>query len=397
MNPKIFISIAIIVLVSCKSSKQENFKKPTPPFPIIEVPQENFIGYTEFPTNIQGSNNNEVRAKIAGYIEQLYVDEGQFVQAGQALLKLETNLLSQNANAAQSGVTAAQTNIAAAQAAVDAAQVEVDKLTPLVQKNIISNVQLETAKANLQQAQSRLAQAKANYDQAKANYQAAVANVNYSIVRSPVSGVVGKIIKRIGSLVSPSDPTPITTVSDIKQLYAYFSMNESEYLNFLQKTPGTTVADKLKNAPAVSLILANGEFYPEKGKLQTVTGQIDPSSGTMQFRVLFENKNGLLTNGNSGIVRIPTTFNNAIVLPQTAIAEQQGINYVFIVDGTDTVKQKLVKLKAKFNRIAIVDTGIVAGKKVVADGAGNLKDGMAIKPIPAKADSIINSLKPIFE
>lgn len=397
MNPKIFISIAIIVLVSCKSSKQENFKKPPPPFPVIEVPQENFIGYTEFPTNIQGSNNNEVRAKIAGYIEQLYVDEGQFVQAGQALLKLETNLLSQNANAAQSGVTAAQTNIAAAQAAVDAAQVEVDKLTPLVQKNIISNVQLETAKANLQQAQSRLAQAKANYDQAKANYQAAVANVNYSIVRSPVSGVVGKIIKRIGSLVSPSDPTPITTVSDIKQLYAYFSMNESEYLNFLQKTPGTTVADKLKNAPAVSLILANGEFYPEKGKLQTVTGQIDPSSGTMQFRVLFENKNGLLTNGNSGIVRIPTTFNNAIVLPQTAIAEQQGINYVFIVDGTDTVRQKLVKLKAKFNRIAIVDTGIVAGKKVVADGAGNLKDGMAIKPIPAKADSIINSLKPIFE
>jgi len=397
MNPKIFISIAIIVLVSCKSSKQENLKKPPPPFPVIEVPQENFIGYTEFPTNIQGSNNNEVRAKIAGYIEQLYVDEGQFVQAGQALLKLETNLLSQNANAAQSGVTAAQTNIAAAQAAVDAAQVEVDKLTPLVQKNIISNVQLETAKANLQQAQSRLAQAKANYDQAKANYQAAVANVNYSIVRSPVSGVVGKIIKRIGSLVSPSDPTPITTVSDIKQLYAYFSMNESEYLNFLQKTPGTTIADKLKNAPAVSLILANGEFYPEKGKLQTVTGQIDPSSGTMQFRVLFENKNGLLTNGNSGIVRIPTTFNNAIVLPQTAIAEQQGINYVFIVDGTDTVKQKLVKLKAKFNRIAIVDTGIVAGKKVVADGAGNLKDGMAIKPIPAKADSIINSLKPIFE
>lgn len=397
MNPKIFISIAIIVLVSCKSSKQENFKKPPPPFPVIEVPQENFIGYTEFPTNIQGSNNNEVRAKIAGYIEQLYVDEGQFVQAGQALLKLETNLLSQNANAAQSGVTAAQTNIAAAQAAVDAAQVEVDKLTPLVQKNIISNVQLETAKANLQQAQSRLAQAKANYDQAKANYQAAVANVNYSIVRSPVSGVVGKIIKRIGSLVGPSDPAPITTVSDIKQLYAYFSMNESEYLNFLQKTPGATVADKLKNAPAVSLILANGEFYPEKGKLQTVTGQIDPSSGTMQFRVLFENKNGLLTNGNSGIVRIPTTFNNAIVLPQTAIAEQQGINYVFIVDGTDTVKQKLVKLKAKFNRIAIVDTGIVAGKKVVADGAGNLKDGMAIKPIPAKADSIINSLKPIFE
>ncbi len=394
MDLKLTLVIAIAMLVSCKP--KDSFKKGVPPFTIIEVSKRDVIGYKEYPTNIQGSNNTEVRAKISGYIEKLFVDEGQFVQEGQPIFKIETNILTQTANAAQSGISAALANVTSAQAAVNAAQVEVDKLTPLVQKNIISNIQLETAKANLQQAIGKLEQAQANYIQAKATYQGAVANVNYALVKAPVSGVVGKINKRVGSLVGPSDISPITTVSDITQLYAYFSMNEKEYLNFLQTTSGTTIEEKLEQAPPISLILANGMFYSEKGKLQTVTGQIDPLAGTIQFRVLFPNKNGLLTNGNSGIVRIPTHYNSVIAIPQTALSELQGINYAYTLENGDTVKEHIVSVQDKFDKIAIINSGLVAGKKIVADGVGNLKTGAVIKPVPLSYDSVINSLKPIF-
>lgn len=392
----LYILASALLLASC-GAKTEKPATSIQSFPIIVVKPQDITGYQEFPTNIQGSNNNEVRAKISGYIQEMFVDEGQPVSKGQPLFKLETNNLSQTANAAQAGVTASESNIAAAQAAVNAAQVEVDKLVPLVEKNIISNVQLETAKANLQRAKSQLGQAKADYAQAKANFQGAVANVDYSIIRSPVSGVVGRLPSRVGSLVGPGDAVPITTVSDVKQLYAYFSMNESDYLDFLQKTPGHTIAEKIKNAPPVTLVLANGEVYPEKGKVQTVTGQIDPSTGAIQFRVLFANKDGLLTNGNSGVVRIPSTYNNVLIVPQTAVFEQQGISYLYLLDAKDTVRSKIVKLKTKFDKIAIVDSGIASGDRVIADGVGNLRSGAPVKPIAVSIDSVVRSLKPIFE
>src|SRR5690606_15221503 len=171
-----------------------------------------------------------------------------------------------------SGVSAARANINAAQAEVNASQVEVNKLIPLVQKNIISNVQLETAKANLASSQAKLAQARAAEQQAAAgvseataNYQGVQANIDYSVIRAPISGVIGKLPLRVGSLVGPNDPTPLTTVSDTSGIYAYFSMNEREYLDFLEDSVGATVPEKLKNLPMVELVLANGSTYSEKG------------------------------------------------------------------------------------------------------------------------------------
>ena len=149
---------------------------------------------------------------------------------------------------------------------MNAAQVEVNKLRPLVEKNIISNVQLQTAEANLSRAQAQMSQAiaarqqaTAGVSQAQANYQGVQANVNYSVIRAPISGVVGKINLRTGSLVGPGDPTPITTVSDTGELYAYFSMNEKEYLDFLKNAYGATVPEKLRNMPMVELVMANGD------------------------------------------------------------------------------------------------------------------------------------------
>src|SRR5690606_2693269 len=150
------------------------------PFPVVEVQERSVTGYTSYPTSIEGRINNDVRAKISGYIREVLVDEGQPVRKGQVLFRLETNNLSEVASAARGGIGAAEANVTAAEAAVSSAQLEVNKLIPLVEKNIISSVQLQTAKDNLRSAEGKLAQAKAGQSQAQANYKSALANVDYS-------------------------------------------------------------------------------------------------------------------------------------------------------------------------------------------------------------------------
>ncbi|MCA4782531.1 efflux RND transporter periplasmic adaptor subunit [Empedobacter stercoris] len=399
-----------IALSSCgkKDNARAQAQGPTP-YPVVDVPTRVVTSYDEYPTNIEGVVNNEVRAKIQGYITEVYVDEGQYVQAGQPLFRLETNVLTQNADAARSGVGAAQAsvksaqaNVNAAKASVNAAQVEVDKLTPLVQKNIISNVQLETAKANLAKAQASynqalaaVGQAQAGVTQAQANYKGAQANVDYSVVRAPISGVLGSINFRQGTLVGPTDQTPITTVSKTNQVYAYFSMNEKEYLNFITKSEGSTLKDKLNKIPAVELVLANGDVYPEKGKIQTVTGQINPTTGTIDFRVTFNNEAKLLANGNSGRIRVPKTYVDVLVVPEAATFEQQGMTYVYKVTK-DTAYATPITVVERANNIAVVKDGVKKGDKVVAQGVGKLRDKTAVKPMPANFDTIVNSTKTVF-
>lgn len=408
MNHKIIIlALAMLSLSACK--KEE--KPPQGPKAVTTVVAEtrNVTGYSTFPTTIQGRNNNDVRAKIQGYITQVLVDEGQYVTKGQPLFRIETNTLNQNASAARAGigaarssVTAAEANVKAAQAAVNAAQVEVEKLQPLVSKNIISSVQLQTAQANLARAQAQLSQsiaakqqASAGVSQAQANFQGIQENINYSVIRAPISGVIGKINLRTGSLVGPGDPSPITTVSDTSMLYAYFSMNEKEYLDFLLDSRGATMSEKLKNMPMVELLLANGDVYSEKGRIEAVTGQIDPATGSIQFRVSFPNPQRLLSNGNSGTVRIPIAYDNVLVLPESATYEQQGLVYIYKVEQ-DTARSAVISVEDRVNNMVVIKEGVAKGEIVVAEGVGTLKPGMPVKSQPKKFDDIINAIQPVF-
>lgn len=392
-NKLILLSIAALSLASCK--KEEPKQEAAKPYPVVKVESRNITGYQTFPASIQGKVNNDVRAKIQGYITQVLVDEGQYVTKGQPLFRLETNTLNETAAAAKAGVGAAQSNIAAAQAAVNAAQVEVNKLRPLVDKKIISSVQLQTAQANLAQAQAQVQQAKAAREQASANYKGAAANVDYSIIRAPISGVVGKLPLRVGSLVGPSDQTALTTVSDTSEIYAYFSMNEKEYFDFLEKSTGATMPEKIKNIPMVELELANGSLYPEKGRVEAITGQIDPTTGTIQFRVSFTNASKLLSNGNSGKIRLPKYYNNVLVVPEGATYEQQGIVYIYKVDK-DTAKNSVVNIIDRIDNLALIKDGVKEGDAVVAAGTGTLKNGTPVKPQPTTTDQIVKSIKPKF-
>ncbi|WP_324301911.1 efflux RND transporter periplasmic adaptor subunit [Galbibacter sp.] len=365
------LSIAMALTLGACGGKeqQQGAAQQALPFPIVKVGSKQITGYSSYPASIEGIVNSDIRAKVSGYIKQVLVDEGEKVRAGQPLFRLETASLSQDAEAAK--------------ASVNAAQVEVDRLGPLVEKGIVSNVQLETAKAKLAQA--------------KSTYNSITANIGYATVKSPIDGYVGAIPYRVGSLISPADPTPLTTVSDISEVYAYFSMNEKDYLDFIQNAEGETLQDKLDNLPAVNLQLANGSIYKEKGKIQTVTGQVNQSTGTVSFRAIFENPNLIVTNGNSGKVLIPTTYTDAPVIPQAATFERQGQILVYHVKEDNTVSADVVEIKDRIDNLYVVKSGVKVGDVIVSDGVGKLRPNMPIVPQEVPYDSVVKPLETVFK
>lgn len=369
LNTLLILSLVLVVF-SCGNSEQNKplNEAPPAPFPVSQLKTKTVTGYVDYPATIEGRVNSDVRAKTSGYIEKVYVDEGQKVKKGEVLFKLETQSLSQDASAAK-----AQVNVA---------QVEVDKLIPLVEKNIISAVQLETAKANLEQA--------------KANYSSISANIGYATIKSPIDGYVGAINFREGALISPSDVTPLTTVSEIDQVYAFFSFNEAQYIDHLQRSEGQNKAERIKNSPDLSLILANGKEYSEKGRIQTSTGQINQSTGTIQIRAAFDNPKEILTNGNSGKIRFPIEYKDAIVVPQSATFEQQGNIMIFKLGEDNKVVTSIIKVKGTVDNLYVVESGLEANDKIVISGVGKLNNGMAISPQETSFEEAIKPIATLF-
>ena len=366
------LSIFLVVL-SCGNNEKQTAAPaaaaPPASFPVVSMQTKTVTGYQEYPTNIEGVVNSDVRAKVSGYIQNVLVDEGQKVRKGQTLFKLETQSLSQDAGAAR--------------ARVNVAQVEVDKLIPLVEKNIISGVQLETAKANLAQA--------------KANLSGVSANIGYATIKSPVDGYVGAINFREGALISPNDSNPLTTVSDISEVYAFFSFNEAQYIDHLQRYEGQNKAERIKNSPDVSLVLANGKVYSETGRIQTSTGQINESTGTIKIRAAFNNPNEILTNGNSGKIRLPIEYKDAIVVPQSATFEQQKDIMVFTVDKDNKAKATIVKVQGTVGNLYVVESGLKVGDKLIVSGVGKLRTGMAIAPKDTPFEEAIKPVAVLFK
>ncbi|WP_031426574.1 efflux RND transporter periplasmic adaptor subunit [Flavimarina sp. Hel_I_48] len=361
-----------ILLTSCgqdEKTGQAAAAQQIPQLPVITVPTKTVTAYSTYPTSIEGIVNSEVRAKIAGYITEVLVDEGQKVKKGQTLFKLETQSLNQDADAAK--------------ASVNVAQVEVDKLKPLVEKDIISNVQLETAKAQLQQARS--------------SYNSINANINYANIKSPVDGYVGSIRLRKGNLISPSDQMPLTTVSDISEVYAYFSMNEKDYFDFIKEANGSDISEKIKNMPEIELILANGSEYEQKGKIQTINSQVNTNTGSIQFRAIFDNPTQMLTNGNSGKVKIPKTYENAIVVPSASTFERQGSTFVYKFGKDSMAVAAQFAIKAQVENLFVVASGIDEGEQIVAKGLAKLRGETKIKPQEVPFDSIAKPIEQVFK
>jgi membrane fusion protein (multidrug efflux system) len=347
-------TIAVLLLVSSCGKKEQQAQGPSS-FAVQKIVTEDATTYEEFTANIEGQQNVEIRPKVNGFIQKIYVYEGQPVRKGQILFKLETEMLNQDASASK--------------AMVQAAQVEVNRLKPLVDRNIISNVMLETAKAKLAQA--------------KSTYGSIVANIGYGTIYSPVDGMIGAIPFKEGSLVNPAD-IPLTTVSDTKIVRAYFTMNEKQLLSFNKIFKGATVAEKLKSTPEVTLILVDDSKYDQKGKITTMSGLMNPTTGTTEFRADFINPQGLLRSGSSGIIRLPILQHNVIILPQKAVFEIQGKQIVYVVGKGNKVKSRIIETNGTSELNFIVTNGLSIDDVVVVEGASKLQENEEIIPKVSK-------------
>ena len=360
-NKSIFSTfLAVLFLASCGKKEEQAAPPAGPiPYPVQTISKQDATTYQEYTANLEGQQNVQIRPKVNGFIQKIYVDEGQVVKKGQLLFKLETQTLNQDASAAKANVTAAQ--------------VEVDRLKPLVDRKIISEVQLETAKAKLAQA--------------KAAYGSIAANINFGTIVSPVNGVIGSLPYREGSLVSATSEQPLTTVSDTKIVRAYFSLNEKQLLFFNKTFKGATTAEKLKAAPEVSLLLIDGSEYDQKGKLATINGLVDPQTGTTQFRAEFKNPQAILRSGSTGIIRLPIEQKNVILVPQNAVFEMQGKQLIYVVGQGNKVKSQIITTNGTSELNFIVTDGLNEGDVVVIEGASKLKDDMEIVPQPSKPNT----------
>lgn len=359
---------AIGLLSSCSGSQQGQMQQQAPQIAVVTVEPTSSELQSSYPAIIKGKTDIDIRPQVTGFITKVNVDEGDYVHKGQVLFTLDQVQF-------QAAVDQAKAAVNSAKVAVENAQIQADNQRRLYEKNIISESQYTTS-AN------QLAQAKAALAQAQANLASAQKNLSYTVVTSPSNGVVGSIPNREGSLASPSSAQPLTTVSENKQMYAYFSLNEKELLK-LTNNGQYSLESQLNQLPPVKLRLANGSMYPQEGKIATVSGVINNSTGAASVRALFDNENGVLRSGSTGQVLIPEISENVIIIPQKATFEIQDRRYAFVVNDSNKVSQTYVTvLDNNDGSNFVVTSGLNPGDRIVVEGVGTkVKNGMTINPV----------------
>jgi len=388
MNKQSFLSIlaASVIIASCGNKNDKSAQAGGAPqvkeYKTLTLEPKTATLYADFPATIQGQQNIEIRPRVEGYIDKIFVDEGAVVKVGQPLFKISAPEYEQE-------VRTASASIKSAQASVSAAKLAVNKVKPLVEKGIISKYDLESAQYTYESAMATLAQANAALVNAKTN-------LGYTTVTSPVNGVVGSIPFRLGSLVSSNTADPLTTVSSIGNVYAYFALNEKKLLEFTQSTssPGTTLAQKIKNMPEVSLLLSDGSLYPEKGRVETVNGLINTETGSVTFRARFANPRSIIRSGSSTTVRIPNEVVEKILIPQSATFELQDKIFAVTVGKDGKTKNvNITVLEITAGNYYVVTSGLKTGDQIVLEGVASIKDGSEIKPQNQNQETVYADLK----
>ncbi len=319
---------------------------------------------------IKGRTDIAIRPQVSGFITKVHVDEGQQVRKGQVLFTLDQVQY-------QAAVDAAQAAIRVAESAVNTAQLTADNKRRLYDKNIISEYEWQMADNQLKQAKAQLASANAQLVTAQKN-------LAYTVVTAPSDGVIGSIPNREGSLASPSSMEPLTTVSDNSEVYAYFSLNEKDILG-MTDNGARSLNSSVDAMPPVSLRLANGEIYPEKGKVATVSGVIDNTTGAATVRALFNNPSGMLRSGSTGSVLIPNSFEKVIIIPQSATSELQNIRFAYVVNDSNKIVATPIQVSPiSDGKNFIVVSGLEAGQRIAVEGVGtSVRDGITIQPVDA--------------
>ena len=360
----VLFAFCLALLSSCGNKGNDTGK--VPEYAVQELQKTTADLMKAYPATIKGTQDIEVRPQVSGFIVKLCVDEGATVRKGQALFQIDPTQYAAAVGQAKAAVEMAKANVSTL------TLTEKNKKTLFDQK-IISDFEYQTAVNQLMSAKASLAQAEAQLVSANQN-------LSFCTVTSPSNGVVGTFPYRVGSLVSASIAQPLTTVSEIGDMYVYFSMTEKELLALTKA--GGTLKEQLEKMPAVRLQLADGSTYHHEGKIDAVSGVIDQSTGSVSMRAIFSNEGNVLRSGGTGNIIFPYTMNDIITIPQSATVEIQDKKFVFVLQPDNTVKNTEIKVSnLNDGKNYLVTGGLKSGDKIVVEGVQILKDGQEIQPI----------------
>lgn len=371
------LGLAILSLNGCEPavSKTGNAQAALPELPVLETQTRAAVTYREYSASLEGSQDVEIRPQVSGYLQKILVDEGAFVKKGQPLFKIDGALYTEK-------LREAEASLQAARAKLEAAEIDLSKLAPLVAHRVISDVQLAEARAARDAASAAVAEAQAGVGTAQVN-------LSYTLIKAPADGYVGRIVLKPGSLVDAGAQAPLTTLSSVSRVFAYFSMSEEDFLAFKHLYPGASLPDKISRVPPVELVLADDSLYGEKGRLEAVLGSFDKTTGTISFRAVFPNAAGLLRSGNTGKIRLPRPLENDVVIPQASTYELQDKIMVYALSADGSVQGRPVTVAAASGHYYLVSDGLKAGDRIVFTGFDRLQDGMKIAPRKISLDSLL--------
>ncbi|AKD55537.1 efflux RND transporter periplasmic adaptor subunit [Spirosoma radiotolerans] len=366
----LIILIASLLMTGCatKNKESETEQSETLTLPVVQLTRQNTTLKRDYVSRLEATQNVEIRARVSGYLEKIYVDEGQMVHKGQLLFKL-------NEAEYQAEFDRANANLKSAVANARTAEVEMGRVQLLVEKKIVSPSELELAKAKLEAA-------KAAIDEEKSTRATAALRLSHAGIKAPFDGTINRIPFKMGSLIE--EGALLTTVSDVREVYAYFDVSEKEYLNYLKKNPTRDG----RNGQEVEMVLADETPYAYKGRIETMESIFEEGAGTIAFRARFPNPNKLLRHGSSGKIRLANAVSDAILVPQKAVFEVQDKNYVYVVDAANKVKTRSFVPQGRVDSNYIVLSGLKAGERVVYEGIQNIRDGARIIPRSISTDSV---------
>lgn len=359
---KHYLTLIVLFLVAC--GNKQNIQEPVVEYPIMRISRSTIETSESYPATIQGRQVVELYPQVSGTISKLLVKEGERVKQGQVLFIIDQVPY-------QAALRTATANVNAAKAQVDVAQLDYDSKVILFNEEVISEY-------DLAMANNTLAIAKAGLEQAKAQETNARNDLSYTEVKSPCNGVVGTLPYRAGALVGPSIPQPLTTVSDTEQMYVYFSLTEREMVSRMQQQGSfNKVAEAF---PSVSIQMANGNNYSLQGKVESISGVVEKSTGALSARAVFPNPDGILLTGSTGRLIVTQTHKDVIVIPQTATYEIMNKTYVYkVVDGV--AHSAIISVQSLSDGLNyIVVSGLNVGDVIISEGAGYVKEGMEVQP-----------------
>lgn len=365
---KIKIIALAVYLASCTaSSKETTSDVEVQELPVTELKTSKTELFREYVGDVHAVKNVEMYARVKGYLEQIYVDEGKEVRKGQVLFRI-------NNEEYTAELSKAKANLQSAIAEAKAIEVEVGRVKILVDKKVVSKTELEVA-------QARSAAVNARIEEARSAHSNAALRLSYTTIKAPFDGVVDRIPLKVGSLID--EGTLLTTVSDVSSVFTYFNVSENEYLEYV-KTRGANATEHRM----VDLMLADGSFFSQKGKIETMEGEFDEGTGSIAFRARFANPAKLLKHGSTGTVRLANTIDDALLVPQKAVFEIQDKSFVYVVGKDNQVKMKSFVPRTRYAHYYIVQSGLEPGEKIVYEGVQTLKDGAKITPKLVSGDGV---------